>query len=200
MRRVLVSLLVIATIGVAAPARAQSVGDTETGREVFEANCTMCHGQDAGGMIGMHPSLRGAVERLTLEGVEVTIRNGRDTNPPMPAFAGRLSDEEIEDVVAYLDTLPVGPRNFGPDADGMMGGDMDGMMDGGMWFWFAWSVLFFIVLAAVVIASTFVIRGMWGRGGGAGASGSRALDILKERYARGEIDRDEFEERRRMLE
>ena len=150
-------------------------------------------------MMGMHPSLRGAVERLSLEGVAVTIRNGRDTNPPMPAFEGRLSDQEIEDVIAYLDTLPVGPRNFGPEGDGMMGGSMDGMMGGGMWSWFLWSVLFLVVLAAVVIASVFLIRGAWRKGQTGGTSGGRALEILEERFAKGEIDREEFDERRAHL-
>ena len=74
----------------------------------------MCHGSDASGMMGMHPSLRGAVERLSVEGVEVTIRKGRRTMPPMPLFEGRLSDQQIDDVLAYIDSLPAGPRNFGP--------------------------------------------------------------------------------------
>jgi mono/diheme cytochrome c family protein len=104
-----------------------SEGDVEAGREVFESYCAMCHGADATGMMGMHPSLRGAVERLTREGVEVTIRKGRRTTPPMPAFEGRLSDEQITDVVAYIASLPPGPRNFGPEAGG--GGGMGDMMD-----------------------------------------------------------------------
>lgn len=183
----------------ASPVSAQTNGDPAAGREVFEANCAMCHGQDASGMMGMHPSLRGAVERLSLEGVAVTIRNGRDTNPPMPAFEGRLGDQEIEDVIAYLDTLPEGPRNFGPEGEGMMGGSMDGMMGGGMGSWFLWSVLFLLVLAAVAIASVFLIRGAWRKGQAGGTSGDRALAILQERYARGEIDRDEFNEKREHL-
>ncbi|MFQ5959248.1 MAG: SHOCT domain-containing protein [Alphaproteobacteria bacterium] len=32
-----------------------------------------------------------------------------------------------------------------------------------------------------------------------GRRGSSALDILEERFARGEIDRDEFDERKRTL-
>lgn len=184
----------------ASPASAQTNGDPAAGREVFETNCAMCHGQDASGMMGMHPSLRGAVERLSLEGVSVTIRNGRDTDPPMPAFEGRLGDQEIEDVIAFLDTLPEGPRNFGPEGGGMMGEDMmDGMMGDGMWSWLLWGAVFLVALVAVVIGSVFLIRGSWRKEQAAATSGSRALAILQERYARGEIDRDEFDERRERL-
>jgi putative membrane protein len=165
------------------------------GREVFQANCAMCHGTDASGMMGAHPSLRGAVERLTLEGVEVTVRNGRDTIPPMPSFEGRLTDQEINDVIAFLDTLPVGPRNFREEDGGMMD------MAGGMWWWFAWTLLFLVVLAAIGVASVLVARSLWKRGNESPSSRrDPALNILKERYARGEIDGDEYEERRRTLQ
>src|SRR5665809_10207 len=103
---------------------------------------------------------------------------------PMPAFEDRLTDEEINDVIAYLDTLPVGPRNFGAEGDGMM--------DGGMWSWLAWIALFLVVLAAIVVASILVTRALRKKDDGLpSARRDTALEILKQRYARGEIDRDE---------
>jgi len=182
---------IMVAVAMSAPARAQ--GDPQRGREVFEQSCAMCHGQDASGMMGMHPSLRGAVERLSREGVEVTIRAGRDTTPPMPSFEGQLADEEIDAVIAYLDTLPVGPRNFGPEADGGM--TDDGMMGGGIWTWLLGPALFLLLVAAIVAGSILLLRRMRGEH----SSRETALEILQQRFARGEIDRDEFEERRRAL-
>lgn len=143
-------------------------------------------------MMGMHPSLRGAVERLSREGVEVTIRAGRDTTPPMPSFEGQLADEDIDAVIAYLDALPVGSRNFGPEADGGMMDD--GMMGGRIWTWLG-SALFLLLVAAIVVGSILLLRRMRGQP----SSQETALEILQQRFARGEIDRDEFEERRRAL-
>jgi mono/diheme cytochrome c family protein len=175
---------------------AQEPGDPQQGREVFEQNCAMCHGSDASGMMDIHPSLRGAIERLSREGVEVTIRSGRDVMPPMPAFEGRLSDEDISDVIAYLDTLPAGPRNFGPGA-GMMD-DMEDMMGRSGTDspgWFPW--LLAGVLAIALIGTAIALAARLGTGGR--GRRSQALHILEERYARGDIDHEEFEERRRTL-
>lgn len=62
-------------------------------------------------------------------------------------------------------------------------------------------LMMMLVIVAVVAAVIFLVRAL---GGSHGVSGphpqpNRALDILKERYARGEIDRTEFEERRKVL-
>lgn len=59
-----VSVLIVGLVTLAGAAGAQPAGgDPERGERVFRAECAMCHGSDARGMMGMHPSLRGAVER-----------------------------------------------------------------------------------------------------------------------------------------
>ena len=75
---------------------------------------------------------------------------------------------------------------------------------GGGWYGMFLGPLFMIlVLALVIAAAVLLVRWL------AGPShpiqpphappGRTALDILKERYARGEIDKEEFEDRRRTL-
>ena len=194
----------------------EPTGDVEAGLEVYAVTCAMCHGDDATGMMGMHPALRGALDRLSAEGVEVAIRNGRQTTPPMPAFGDELSDDQIADVIAYLETLPDGPRNFGPemtDRDGMMrdGGMMDddggmmrngGMTDrmmGGGWGW-VW-MLIAVLLIGVVIAAAVVISQ---RGKQVRRSDQRgdedAHTILDRRYAAGELSREEYRQAREDLD
>lgn len=189
------TLLVVAVAAVLAAPAAGGAGfssDADTGREVFSANCAMCHGSDASGMMGMHPSLRGAVDRLTREGVEVTIRNGRGTRPPMPAFAGRLTDREIEQVIAYLDTLPAGPRNFGPDSEGGM---MDGMMEGmSGWMWLVPLLIVVLALVAVLVLT----RARASRPGADSPPSPR--EVLDRRYAEGQLTREEYLQQRNDIE
>ena len=75
-----------------------------------------------------------------------------------------------------------------------------------MWGWGFhpfWSILFAIFCIVVIVAAFRMFRfgchaghGHWHRGYGRGSS---ALDILEERFARGEIDKTEFEEKRKLL-
>ena len=85
----------------AVPARAQ--GDPEVGRELAQRWCTSCHvvdyeghGADAGPAL---PALLGDGQRTADE-----IRGWLAApHPPMPDFD--LSRQEIEDIVAYLESL-----------------------------------------------------------------------------------------------
>ena len=55
-----------------------------------------------------------------------------------------------------------------------------------------------LIIAGIVFAIRWLARNTGGRTYGAGTE-SRALDILKERFAKGEIDRDEFESMKKEL-
>jgi putative membrane protein len=73
-----------------------------------------------------------------------------------------------------------------------------GMMGGAHWIFGPLMMLVFLVL--VVGAVVIAVRLLSPRGGsGAPGGPDRALDILRERFARGEIDRAEYEERRGVL-
>lgn len=75
-----------------------------------------------------------------------------------------------------------------------------------MWNFGGWMFLgplmFIVFIAAIVAAVVVIFRWLGGSHGAAPPSppGKTPLDILKERYARGEIDKEEFEERRRVLD
>lgn len=73
----------------------------------------------------------------------------------------------------------------------------DGWGMGAGWFGL-WHLLWWaLVIAAGVVLFRLLVTDRR-RGGGPG-SDDRALEILRERYARGEIDQQEFEERTRQL-
>lgn len=76
-------------------------------------------------------------------------------------------------------------------------------MWGGDWGWggmFLGPLFGLLFIAAVAVAIVFVVRAVSGDSGHAPRSGrSSALDILDERFARGEIDKDEYEDRKRSL-
>ncbi len=80
-----------------------------------------------------------------------------------------------------------------------------GWHGGGDWGHMMFGPLMMLVFVAVVIVLlVLAVRWLGGAGHGAVAPPhphpeKTPLDILEERFARGEIDKDEFEERRRIL-
>ena len=80
---------------------------------------------------------------------------------------------------------------------------MNGMMDGmGMMVWGVFSFLlglFLIFLFVVVVV--IAVKWLWGHETPFGIGGKEsALDILKKRYARGEIGKEEFDRLKRDIE
>jgi putative membrane protein len=74
---------------------------------------------------------------------------------------------------------------------GMMDGYGYGMMVGG--YWILWLLFWIIVLIGIVLLIKYLWKGNAMRGG------DSALEILKKRYASGEINKEEFEEKKKDL-
>jgi mono/diheme cytochrome c family protein len=73
-------------------------GDAEAGREIFTANCGSCHTlADAGTTGAIGPNLDESLPAYEL--VIDRVTNGAGAMPP---FAGVLSDEDIQNVAAYV--------------------------------------------------------------------------------------------------
>lgn len=76
--------------------------DASKGAKIFSANCASCH---AGGnnLVNATKTLKkDALEKYdmySLEAVKNQIVKGKNA---MPAFGGRLSDEQIDDVATYI--------------------------------------------------------------------------------------------------
>ena len=109
----------------------------------------------------------------------------------------------------FLTASIIAPLSLLSDSKGALaqGGRYEGwhmgpgmMGDWGMgWFGGIFMIVFWIL---ILVGLVFVIRWLvqtTGKGGHGGQSGSRASDILKERYARGEIDKAQFEAMKRDL-
>lgn len=75
----------------------------------------------------------------------------------------------------------------------MHGGWIDGWFG---WLWMIFWAAFLVLLAVGLVA---LIRYFWTKAGPSGTSES-ALDILKKRYARGELTREEFQRAREDLQ
>jgi mono/diheme cytochrome c family protein len=73
-------------------------GDAESGAVVFSENCSTCHGATGHGGNG-GPDLRTMPLAQSEEGAIQQVTNG---GGGMPAFGGTLSEEEIENVAAYV--------------------------------------------------------------------------------------------------
>lgn len=71
-----------------------------TGKEIFEKNCTKCHGKDGTKRLLGAKNLQKSI-LTTTENYEI-IANGKGR---MPSWKEKLSTEQINQVIEYLDIL-----------------------------------------------------------------------------------------------
>lgn len=79
---------------------------------------------------------------------------------------------------------------------------MWGNWGSGGWLWWPLGMVFMVIFWVLIVAGiVLLVRWLWtvGQPGGSSRTDS-ALDILKKRYARGEITKAEYDERKRDLQ
>lgn len=95
----------------------------------------------------------------------------------------------VVSAVAPIAAMAQQTRTYGPD-----------MWSGGWWM-FGGPMIMILFFGAIIVLIALLVRWLDGSGRDTASPPSHKapLDILKDRYARGEIDKEEFEERRRVL-
>lgn len=95
-------------------AQPQTQGDPRLGRFWFESICATCHGPDGDGYVagstGTAIGKAGFLDKVTDGFIRETIKKGRSNTRMIgysgPAAMAALTDTEIDDVIAYLRTVP----------------------------------------------------------------------------------------------
>ncbi len=89
-------------------------GNPELGKQVYDNNCTICHGPGGKGkgtitkVYDMEPADHtdaSSMNRMSNEKIYSIIANGTKGAELMPGWKGVLSDKEIEDVISYIRLL-----------------------------------------------------------------------------------------------
>ncbi|WP_254567895.1 cytochrome c6 PetJ [Oscillatoria sp. HE19RPO] len=102
MKRLLsIVLLAIAVLSVAfvPPAFA---GDAASGAKIFSANCAACHMGGNNVIMANKTLKKDALEQYAMNSIDAITNQVKNGKNAMPAFGGRLSDAQIEDVATYV--------------------------------------------------------------------------------------------------
>ena len=89
-------------------------GDPEMGKQIYDKNCTICHGPGGKGkglitkIYDMEPADHtnaSSMNRMSNEKIRSIISHGTKGAKLMPGWKDILSDKEIEDVISYIRLL-----------------------------------------------------------------------------------------------
>ena len=99
----LVSFVMLAiallTVSFARPAMA---GDAASGAKIFSANCVACHAGGNNVIMANKTLKKEALKTYGMDSVDAIITQVTKGKNAMPAFGGRLSAKQIEDVATYV--------------------------------------------------------------------------------------------------
>nr|YP_009546376.1 cytochrome c553 [Gelidium gabrielsonii]YP_009546599.1 cytochrome c553 [Gelidium kathyanniae]YP_009565091.1 cytochrome c553 [Gelidium galapagense]AYO27724.1 cytochrome c553 [Gelidium gabrielsonii]AYO27947.1 cytochrome c553 [Gelidium kathyanniae]QBA96442.1 cytochrome c553 [Gelidium galapagense] len=76
--------------------------DLESGKQIFVANCSACHVGGNNVLIAEKTLKTDALEENEMKSVLAITNQVKNGKNAMPAFGGRLADEDIENVANYV--------------------------------------------------------------------------------------------------
>lgn len=92
-------LVVVFTITYTRPALA---ADTANGAKIFSANCAACHMGGRNVVMAAKTLQKEALEKYNMNSLEAIVNQVHNGKNAMPAFKGKLNDQQIEDVATYV--------------------------------------------------------------------------------------------------
>jgi ubiquinol-cytochrome c reductase cytochrome c subunit len=111
----LIAAVIILSSAIVVGAHAQDGGDPARGGELYVDNCLVCHGAEGQGRVGASLTsfpgidVNAALRQTITRGIQGSV---------MPAwgeeFGGPLSDQDVEDIVAYIQASFVGSDPIAP--------------------------------------------------------------------------------------
>ena len=102
MKKILALLFFVITFVLFCTVQVVSAFDLASGEQIFSANCAACH---AGGNNAIMPEKtlkKDALEEYSMKSVEAITTQVKNGKNAMPAFGGRLTDEDIDNVAHYV--------------------------------------------------------------------------------------------------
>lgn len=97
------AVLALLSVSLAVPAFAQNSGEAS-----YKAKCAMCHGADGSGNtpVGKSMKLRSLKSPEDIKATDAELfKDTKSGVGKMQGYAGKLTDAQITDVVAYIRTL-----------------------------------------------------------------------------------------------
>jgi cytochrome c6 len=102
--KLLSGIAIAATLCAAGSASVSRAQDAASGEKTFKAKCTACHGADGKGKEALKTQDLASAAVQNMSDAELTsiTANGKGK---MPAYKGKLTDDQIKDLVAYIRSL-----------------------------------------------------------------------------------------------
>lgn len=90
---------ILVSISLISPAWA---ADATHGKQLFAANCASCHLNGKNVVVSTKTLEKDALEKYGMYSLDAIVTQVTKGKNAMPAFLGRLSDTDIEDVATYV--------------------------------------------------------------------------------------------------